>query len=129
MNDPVARFLQAVESATIPNCGVFSDDVALDATVPNWRFSLSGRAAVEDELAGWFADAGRFESVRRAPLPEGELVEFTLTWEENGEPHMCHQLHALTLRDGRIARDLAFCGGRWDSALMAEMGAAPAVPA
>ena len=102
--------------------GIFCDDAVLDATVPNWRFAVRGGEAVSTELSKWYADPGRFEAVRRSPLPDGELVEFTLTWEEQGQPHACHQAHILRLRDGRIAADTAFCGGRWPAPLLAEMG-------
>jgi hypothetical protein len=109
-----------IEAGSIPT-DVFCDDAVLDATVPNWRFSIKGGAAIQAELSGWFADPGRFEHVRRSPLPDGELVEFTLTWEEHGLPHACHQAHILRLRDGRVATDTAFCGGRWPASLLAEM--------
>lgn len=103
---------------------VFCDDAELDATVPNWRFTVRGGAAVRAALAGWFGIPGRFEQLRRVPLPDGELVEFLLTWEERGVPHAAHQVHLLRLREGRIAEDVAFCGGRWPAALLAEMEAA-----
>ena len=102
---------------------LFTDDVVLDATVPNWRFLAQGRAEVTTELRGWFGDAGSFEQVRRDALPDGELVEFTLHWTEDGVPHTCHQAHILRLRNGRISADTAFCGGRWPAQLVAQMSA------
>lgn len=61
------------------------------------------------------------------PIPDGELVELTLTWVEAGVPHLCHQAHLLELDpDGRITRDTMFCGGRWLADLLAEMEAADA---
>ncbi len=56
--------------------------------------------------------------------PTARSLEFTLTWEENGVPHACHQSHHLTLRDGSIVADTVFCGGRWNAALLAEMAEA-----
>lgn len=126
MSDALERFTQAIEHASLPSAGAFSDDAVLDATVPHWRFRVSGSEHVEAELAHWFADPGRFEELTVTPLPDGALLEFVLTWEEDGEPHMCHQAHRLTLRDGLIARDTAWCGGRWGAALQAEMAEAAA---
>ena len=40
----VDRFLAAIEGAAIEHCDAFSPEVALDATVPNWRFSARGSA-------------------------------------------------------------------------------------
>jgi hypothetical protein len=59
--------------------------------------------------------------LKRTPLPDGELVEFTLAWTEDGVAHACHQAHILQLRDNRVSADTAFCGGRWPASLIAEM--------
>ncbi len=119
----VDRLLAGIEAGSIP-AGIFANDAVLDATVPNWRFSVNGGEAVRHELGRWYADPGRFEAVRRNPLPEGELVEFTLSWQENGVAHACHQAHILRLVEGQVAADTAFCGGRWPAPLLAEMKAA-----
>lgn len=117
--------LAGIEAGAVP-AEVFADDAVLDATVPNWRFTTHGRAAVHTELSHWYADPGSFEDLRRSHLPDGELVEFTLAWEQDGIAHMCHQVHILHLRDERVASDTAFCGGRWPAPLIAEMAAARA---
>jgi hypothetical protein len=122
--DCVGEFLGCIEAATMPQCRAFADGAILDATVPNWRFTVSGGTSVRDEFARWYADSGRFEEVQRAPLPDGELVEFVLTWQENGIPHTCHQAHRLEVRDDHIVRDTVWCGGRWPASLLAEMEAA-----
>jgi hypothetical protein len=127
MTTAIDRFVQAIEHAAIPASAAFTPDAVLDATVPNWRFTVAGSGNIEYELARWFADPGRFEDLTVTELPDGALVRFVLTWEEAGEPHMCHQAHMLTLRDGLIARDVAFCGGRWGAALLAEMADAALV--
>jgi hypothetical protein len=124
MTNPIDRFTQAVLKASIEEAGVFAQDAVLDATVPNWRYTVSGATDIEAELGRWFADPGRFEELRRTPIPDGELVEFVLTWEEDGEPHMCHQAHVFEVHDGLITRDHAWCGGRWGASLQAEMAEA-----
>ena len=121
--DPVGAFLTGIEGASLPT-DVFCGDVLLDATVPNWRFQVEGVDAVHAELGRWYADSGRFGQVRRHLIDEGELVEFTLSWEEAGMPHACHQAHILRLRDGRIASDTVFCGGRWPEPLLVQMAEA-----
>jgi hypothetical protein len=119
----IDALLAGIETGAIPE-GVFSDNAILDATVPNWRFTTRGAAAVRAELARWYGDPGTFEDLHRTRLDDGELVEFTLNWEENGVPHRCHQAHILRLRDTQVASDTAFCGGRWPAPLIAEMTAA-----
>ena len=124
----IEKFLQAIETATIPGCDVWSADATLDATVPNWRLHAAGADAIRAEYAKWFADPGRFEELRRCSVDgrAGEVVEYTLSWSENGVPHAGHHMHLLTIRDDRIVADMVFCGGRWPAALLAEMEAASA---
>jgi hypothetical protein len=120
----VERFLTAGESATIPGCHAWSTDATLDATVPNWRFRVRGVEAIRSEYAKWFADPGAFEQLRRLRTDEGEVVEYTYTWTEDGVPHAAHHAHILTIQDDLIIADTVMCGGRWPAALLAEMEAA-----
>jgi hypothetical protein len=120
---PVDMFLHAIETANIPGCDAWSADATLDATVPNWRLHAAGADAIRAEYAKWFAHPARFEELRRHAAGDGctEVVEYTLSWTENGVPHAGHHLHLLTVRDDRIVADMTFCGGRWPAALLAEM--------
>jgi hypothetical protein len=123
----VDKFLQAIESAAIPGCDAWSADATLDATVPNWRMHKAGADAIRDEYARWFAEPAHFDELRRLPVAGvGELVEYTLSWQENGVPHAAHHMHLLTVRDDRIVSDTVMCGGRWPAGLLAEMEAADA---
>jgi len=124
----IDKFLNAVQSATIPDCDVWSADATLDATVPNWRLHVAGADAIRAEYARWFADPGRFDELRRHRLDDGtgEVVEYTLSWSEDGVPHAAHHMHLLTVRDDRIVADTVLCGGRWPAKLLAEMEAAGA---
>ena len=132
----IDKFLHAIETADITGCDAWSADATLDATVPNWRLHADGADAIRAEYARWFADPARFDELRRYPVEGGpenspenssaEVVEYTLSWTENGVPHAAHHLHVLTVRDDRIVSDMVFCGGRWPASLLAEMEAAGA---
>jgi hypothetical protein len=124
----IEKFLHAIETADIPGCDAWSADATLDATVPNWRLHAAGADAIRAEYARWFAHPARFDELRRYPVEGGsaEVIEYTLSWTENGVPHAGHHLHVLTVRDDRIVSDMVFCGGRWPAALLAEMEAAGA---
>jgi hypothetical protein len=121
-------FLDAVENASIGSCDAWSAGATLDFTVPNWRMQLAGADAIRAEYGKWFADPARFEELQRYPAADGvtEIVEYTLSWSENGVPHAAHHLHVLRVRDDRIVADTVFCGGRWPASLLAEMEAAHA---
>ena len=129
-SEAIDKFLNAIETAAIPACDAWSADATLDATVPNWRFHVSGADAIRTEYARWFADLGRFGELRRYPVNTGEgpseVVEYTLSWTEHGVPHAAHHVHLLTVRDDRIVADTVMCGGRWPASLLAEMEAADA---
>ena len=85
----IEKFLHAIETATIPGCDVWSEDATLDATVPNWRLHAAGADAIRAEYARWFADPGHFDELRRYTVEggEAEVVEYTLSWSEDGVPH------------------------------------------
>ena len=57
--EAIDKFLNAIETAAIPACDVWSADATLDATVPNWRFHVSGADAIRTEygprgmMPGW----------------------------------------------------------------------------
>jgi len=117
----IGRYLASIENGAMAETDALGDGVVLDATVPNWRFTVRGADAVRAELARWYADPGTFEDLTRTPVPGGELVTFTLRWEENGIPHAVHQAHVLSVGRHGIVRDQVWCGGRWPAALLAEM--------
>jgi len=82
---PIDRLLSAIIAADVGGRDdVWARDAVLDATVPNWRMHVRGATGVRGQLAGWYADPGRFEDLRRTSIPGGELVEFLLTWTERG---------------------------------------------
>jgi hypothetical protein len=126
----IDKFLNAIETATIPGCDVWSADATLDATVPNWRLHAAGADAIRAEYAKWFADPARFGELHRYRVTGDEgatdVVEYMLSWTENGVPHAGHHMHLLTVRDDQIVADTVFCGGRWPASLLAEMEAADA---
>jgi hypothetical protein len=124
--EPVQRLLDAIAAGDgIPD-GLFTADAVLDATVPMWRYAVTGAQAVSAELGKWYGSPTRIEHVQRRPFPGGVAVEIDISWTETGVPHAGHQLHVLAISGDRIASDTVFCGGRWPAELLAEMEAARA---
>ena len=107
---------------------VLADDAVLDATVPGWRFSRRGAAAIADQYRGWFDAPGRFEELERQPTPTGEVVTYLVASQDRGVPYAARHCHVLTIdaTTGKITRDQFFCGGRWDAASLAAMAEAEA---
>src|SRR5690606_7230569 len=117
-------FLEAVRTATIPRTDIWAPGAVLDATVPGWRFTSVGPAAIKNVFRHWYADPGEYEELHRESLPGGELVRFLLTWTERGIPHAAHPAPIIRIEDGRIVAQTMFCGGRWPASLLAEMAEA-----
>lgn len=121
----VDRLLDAIAIGAGVPVHLLAADIVLDATVPDWRFTVRGSEAVARQYGVWFAVPAGFEELERLPVAGGEVVTYLLTWEENGVPHGAHHCHVLRFDgDGCIAQDRFFCGGRWDAARLAEMAAA-----
>ena len=121
---PIEEFLEAVVSARIGSVDVWAPEATFDATLPNWRMRLHSAADIRAQLAGWYADPGQFEELRRIAIPGGELVQFLLTWTESGVPHAAHQAHIIRVSGDRIVEQVVYCGGRWPAGLLAEMAEA-----
>ena len=119
--NPIDAFLAAVVTGDVSSCSAWAEDAELDATVPNWRFTVRGADAIRAEYGRWFAQAGKMDELRRLPTADGEVVEYVVSWEELGIPHAAHHVHILRVRDGHIAADTVMCGGRWPAALLAQM--------
>lgn len=123
----VDRLLYALASGDGVPPELLAPDAVLDATVPDWRFTLRGADAVAGKYSAWCSAPASFEELERLPVAGGEVVTYLLTWLKDGVPHAAHHCHRLQFdAEGRIAADRFFCGGQWDAARLAEMGAAAA---
>jgi hypothetical protein len=124
MNDyPIGAFLKAVQAAAIDQTDVYAEDAVLDATVPNWRLHAVGPQAIKAEYAKWFSDPATFLALERIPVPDGELVIYEHEWVQDGVRHRGHHAHHLVVRDGKIASDTVWCGGRRPESLLNDMAA------
>jgi hypothetical protein len=125
LHEAATGLLAAIAAGTGIPAELYADDAVVDATVPGWRYSMRGAAAVASGYSTWFAAPAELEELERLPVADGEMLTYLLTWEENGVPHAAHHCHRLRFDDdGRISFDRVFCGGRWSAALLAEMAAA-----
>jgi hypothetical protein len=96
---------------TIATTDAWTDDATLDATVPSWRFTATGRGH-PSALRGLVHGTASLRGDAAPAHHGGVVVEYLLTWEDAGVPYAAHHVHLLTLApDGRIADDHVFCGG------------------
>lgn len=120
----VDRFLEAVARAGFKNTAAFADIAVSDSTVPNWRLQLHGAAQIREKYAGWFDSPAELSEVRRTPLPDGELLEYTRSWNDRGVLHKGRHIHRFKIVNDEIVEDAHWCGGRWNKDLLDEMAAA-----
>jgi hypothetical protein len=118
----IDSFLRAIGAGQGIPASLFSPEARVDATVPNWRFTVAGRDAIAAEYSRWFADPASFQELSRSPIEGGEVVTYLLTWTDHDVPHAAHHCHTLKVDSaGLISEDTVFCGGRWSASLLAEM--------
>lgn len=122
--NPVDRFIEAVRSAGFADTDLFADHAVSDTTVPSWRLQIEGAPELRAQYAKWFDHPAELSEVRRTPLPEGELLEYTRAWTQDGVPHKGHHIHRFTFAGGTIVEDAHWCGGRWPESLVKEIAAA-----
>jgi hypothetical protein len=118
---PIERFLDAVQTAGFADTDVFADDAVSDSTPPMWRLQVRGAAELRAQYSKWFDREAELVELRRTPLPDGELLEYTRQWHEDGVRHRAHHIHRLTLDGGKIVEDAHWCGGRWPDSLLREI--------
>lgn len=109
----------------------YAPHARLDATVPQWRFSLRG----VDAVLGWFQEAaqGYVGGIRVAEAREFDAGAFVaVVWEghgvqtsENGGPRRVgfRQTDVFSLRDGKVIEHFVQCTGEWDEAVFARIAA------
>lgn len=122
--DPVDRFLEAVRTAGFGDTDLFADVAVSDTTPPNWRLQVRGAAELRAQYAKWFDRPAEIVELRRTPLPDGELLEYTRSWTEGGVSHRGHHIHRFTVAGDKIVEDAHWCGGRWPESLVKEIAAA-----
>jgi ketosteroid isomerase-like protein len=49
---------------------------------------------------------------------DGAVVETEVRFVQDGEERLFRDLHVLQLRDGRIVKQVSYCSGRWEAAVI-----------
>lgn len=122
--NPVDRFIAAVRTAGFADTDAFAEEAVSDTTVPDWRLQIRGAPELRRQYAKWFDHPAELSEVRRTPLPDGELLEYTRAWIQDGGPHRGHHIHRFTFAGDAIAEDAHWCGGRWSEKLVTRIAAA-----
>ncbi|WP_458245640.1 hypothetical protein [Streptomyces sp. MAI_2237] len=108
-------FVRFLRTGTAPE-GLFTDDVFLDLTLPQWRLQARGREEAVALRRRGHPAPGTVPRHRLDATPTGFVLEFEETWEDAQGTWYCRELMRADVRDGRIAEAAVYCTGDWDQA-------------
>jgi hypothetical protein len=114
----VQQFVHWLETTELPD-GLFTDDVFLDFTPPQWRLQASGIPGVLAIRRTGHAAPGRVPRLRYDPTPTGFVLEIEEEWDAADEHWYCREMYRADVRDGSIAGLSVYCTGDWDAAHVA----------
>jgi hypothetical protein len=111
----VRKLVDWLETTDVPD-GLFTEEVFLDFTAPQWRLQARG---IDDAVAirrNGHPAPGRVTRLRYDPTPTGFVLEWEEEWDENGEHWYCREMMRAEVRDGAISDMSVYCTGDWSSA-------------
>ncbi|MFJ9121791.1 hypothetical protein ACIRJO_40455 [Streptomyces sp. NPDC102394] len=111
-------FVRFLETNTAPE-GLFTDDVFLDLTLPQWRLQARGPEEIVAMRRRSHPFLGTVPRHRLDATPTGFVLEFEESWEDGQGTWYCRELMRADVRDGRIAEAAVYCTGDWDQATRA----------
>jgi hypothetical protein len=111
-------FVRFLETNTAPE-GLFTDDVFLDLTLPQWRLQTRGRDALVSVRRNSHPFRGTVPRHRVDPTPTGLVLEFEETWLDGQGTWYCRELMRADLHDGAISEASIYCTGDWNPATQA----------
>lgn len=111
----VRKLVDWLETTHVPD-GLFTTDVFLDFTPPQWRLQARG---IEEAVAirrNGHPAPGRVTRLRYDPTPSGFVLEWEEEWDESGDHWYCREMMRADVRDGAISDMSVYCTGDWSSA-------------
>jgi hypothetical protein len=114
----VRKLIDWFETTHLPD-GLFTDDVFLDFTSPQWRQQAQGIDGVRAIRDYGHPGPGRVPRLRYDPTPTGFVLEWAEQWDDAAGHWYCREMLRAEVRDGSIAEVSVYCTGDWNEALVA----------
>jgi hypothetical protein len=112
--DVAAKFIEFLETGETPS-GLFSPEVFVDFTMPQWRLQAQGvKDAVDLRRAG-HPGPSRVPRSRFDTTATGFVLEVEEEWDWDGESWYCRELFRADVADDGISHLSVYCTGDWDA--------------
>ena len=97
--------------------GMFSPDVFVDLTVPQWRIQAEGVDGAFHVREDDHPQPGKVRVEALDRTSRGFLLQFEERWEAEGQEWYCRELIHCIVTDGWISELAIYCTGDWDEAV------------
>jgi hypothetical protein len=97
--------------------GMFSPDVFVDLTVPQWRMQAEGVEGAFHIREDDHSQPGKVRVEALDRTSRGFLLQFEERWEAGGQQWYCRELIHCIVTDGWISELAIYCTGDWDEAV------------
>ncbi|WP_211190263.1 hypothetical protein [Actinomycetospora sp. TBRC 11914] len=96
---------------------LFTDDVFVDLSLPQWRVQGQGADTAFGIREDGHPHRGRVRVEALDRTSRGFLLQFEERWSAGAQQWYCRELIHGVVRDGRIAELSIYCTGDWDEAV------------
>jgi hypothetical protein len=116
------KFITLLETGKAP-AGLFTPDVFVDFTMPQWRLQAQGEGDVVGMRRQGHPGPGRVPRSRFDATATGFVLEVEEQWEQDGESWYCRELFRADVTGGSISQLSVYCTGDWDAERVARHAA------
>lgn len=96
---------------------VFTDDVFVDLSLPQWRIQGQGLDTIFEIREGGHPHPGKVRVEALDLTSRGFLIQFEERWISEAQEWYCRELIHCMVRGRRIAELSVYCTGDWDEAV------------
>ena len=113
-SDLAGKLITFLETGTSPD-GLFTPDVFVDFTMPQWRLQARGADDVVGLRLAGHPTKGRVPRSRLDVTKTGFVLEVEENWDSGDDSWYCRELFRADVTDGAISELSVYCTGDWDS--------------
>lgn len=111
-------FVEFLRTNSAP-AGLFTDDVFLDLSLPQWRLQAVGRDNLMALRRAGHPALGSVPRHRVEVTGTGIVIEFEERWEDADGVWYCREMLRAEVRDGSMSEVSVYCTGDWSPEVQA----------